>query len=279
MPFQCSKPYPHPVETLCHSPWELAVGPFQVSPRTYYVSGQKWVGAYLIDTGAGLILIDTGIAESVYLLVDSIYRLGYKPEDVKAILLSHAHLDHFGGAAALHALTGAPLYMSREDARFMEECPEETELPHEPWHVQHIQIDHYLEDGRPVVLGDISVQTLLTPGHTVGCTSFFWQEKNPETGEVYTVAMHGGVGANTMNDDYHKTSRYLTPDLRQRFLDDAEKLKAIHVDIALPSHPNQIEILDRAGTYTHRTQPYLDATVWADFIDERVRQVKALMKP
>ena len=82
-----------------------------------------------------------------------------------------------------------------------------------------------------------------------------------------------------MNDDYYRTSRYLTPDLRQRFLDDAEKLKAIHVDIALPSHPNQIEILDRVGSYTHRTQPYLDSTVWADFIDERVRQVRALMKP
>jgi metallo-beta-lactamase class B len=50
------------------------------------------------------------------------------------------------------------------------------------------------------------------------------------------------------------------------------------VDIALPSHPNQIEILDRAGTYTHLTQPYLDNSVWPDFIDERVRQVKALMK-
>lgn len=75
-----------------------------------------------------------------------------------------------------------------------------------------------------------------------------------------------------------KKSAFLTPDLRDRFIADAEKMKAIHVDIALPSHPNQIEILDRAGTYTHLTQPYLDNSVWPDFIDERVRQVKALMK-
>ena len=136
------------------------------------------------------------------MLVDSIYKLGYKPKDVKMILISHAHLDHFGGAAIMHELTG----------------------------------------------------------------------------ETYTIAMHGGVGANTMNDDYYSTSQYLTPDLRQRLLNDAEKLKKIHVDIALPSHPNQIEILDRAGTYTHESKPYVDDTVWADFIDERVRQVKALMK-
>ena len=97
-------------------------------------------------------------------------------------------------------------------------------------------------------------------------------------GETYVVAMHGGVGANTMNDDYYASSTYLTPDLRTRFLGDAEKLKGIHVDIALPSHPNQIEIVDRAGQYTHETQPYLDDTVWAEFVEERTRQVRELMK-
>ncbi|MBQ9911380.1 MAG: MBL fold metallo-hydrolase [Lachnospiraceae bacterium] len=278
MPFKCSPAYKNPVETLCHRPWELAVRPFQVSPQTYYVSGQKWVGAYLIDTGEGLILLDTGIAESVYLLLDSIYQLGYQPSDIKMILISHAHLDHFGGAAALKALTGAPLYMSREDERFMRECPEETELPHDLWHVQHIEVDRFFDDDVPICLGNISIRTMLTPGHTVGCTSFFWKEKNPVNGQTYTVAMHGGVGSNTMNDRYYETSAYLKPALRTRFLEDAGKLKSIHVDIALPSHPNQIEILDRAGTYTHETQPYLDDTVWADFIEERVRQVRVLMK-
>jgi metallo-beta-lactamase class B len=80
-----------------------------------------------------------------------------------------------------------------------------------------------------------------------------------------------------MNDEYYSTSKYLTPDLRDRFFADADKVAGIHVDIALPSHPNQIEIMDKAGTYTHESQPYLDETVWADFVRERVRQVKVLM--
>ena len=138
--------------------------------------------------------------------------------------------------------------------------------------------DKYYSDDEPITLGNISIRTILTPGHTIGCTSFLWDVKNPATGETYVVGMHGGVGANTMNDDYYSTSKYLTPDLRDRFISDADKLKKIHVDIALPSHPNQIEIVDRAGQYTDENQPYLDDTVWADFIDERVRQVKALMK-
>ena len=278
MSFRCTPPPKDPVNTLCHTPWKMAVAPFQVSPRTWYVSGQSWVGAYLIDTGDGCILLDTAIPESLYLLVESIHLTGHKMSDIKLILLSHAHFDHIGAAGALRELTGAAVYMSREDTKFMNECPAETLLPDSGSHVQQPTIDRFYDDDTPVRLGDIAVRTLLTPGHTIGCTSFFWQEKNPVNGEVYTVAMHGGVGANTMNDKYYATSAYLTPDLRDRFLADESKVAAIPVDIALPSHPNQIEILDRAGAYTDAAQPYLDKTVWAEFMRERVRQVRALME-
>ncbi|HIZ79869.1 MAG TPA: MBL fold metallo-hydrolase [Candidatus Lachnoclostridium stercorigallinarum] len=278
MAFRCTKPTPHPVKTLAYEPWEIAVKPFQVAPQTWYVSGQTWVGCYLIDTGDGLILIDTAIPESLYLMVDSICQLGFKLTDIKKILLSHAHFDHCGAAAAMKKLTGAELYMSREDTEFYKACPEETLVLDPDSHPQHFEVDKYYSDDEPITLGNVSIRTILTPGHTIGCTSFLWEVKNPANGETYVVGMHGGVGANTMNDDYYSTSKYLTPDLRERFINDADKLKKIHVDIALPSHPNQIEIVDRAGQYTDESQPYLDDTIWADFIDERVRQVKALMK-
>ena len=278
MAFRCTKPTPHPVKTLAYEPWELEIKPFQVAPQTWYVAGQTWVGCYLIDTGDGLILLDTAIPESLYLLVDSIYRLGYKPEDIKKILISHAHFDHCGAAAAMKKLTGAELYMSKEDTEFMKACPEETMVLDPDSHPQMFEVDKYYSDDEPITLGNISIRTMLTPGHTIGCTSFFWDVKNPANGETYVVGMHGGVGGNTMNDGYYSTSKYLTPDLRERFFNDCEKVKSIHVYFALPSHPNQIEIVDRAGQYTDESQPYLDDTVWADFMEERVRQVKALMK-
>ncbi len=277
MSFRCTPPPKDPVRTLAYEPWKLAVPAFQVSPRTWYVSGQSWVGAYLIDTGGGCILLDTAIPESLYLLVDSVYQTGHTLKDIRMILLSHAHFDHIGAAGALKELTGAPLYMSREDTRFLEECPEETLVLDQDSHPQQLTVDRFYSDEEPVCLGDIAVRTVLTPGHTIGCTSFFWQETNPVTGETYTVAMHGGVGANTMNDKYYAGSKYLTPDLRERFLKDEPVIGAIPVDIALPSHPNQIEILDRAGSYTHESQPYLDKTIWAAFMKERARQVRALM--
>ena len=278
MKLRCFPGMKDPVAKLAYKPWTVAIEPFQVAPQTYYVSGQTWVGAYLIDTGDGLILIDTAIPESLYMLVDSIYKLGYKPADVKKILLSHAHFDHIGAAAALKELTGAEIYMSKEDTEFMENYPEETMVLDKDSHPQFFTVDKYYSDEEPVTLGNISIRTMLTPGHTIGCTSFFWTVKNPVTGEFYEVAMHGGVGANTMNDEYYAKSKALTPALRERFFADADKLKAIHVDIALPSHPNQIAITDRAGEYTDENQIYLDDTIWAQFIDERVRQVKVLMK-
>lgn len=278
MSFRCTPAIKDPVATLAYRPWTLAVKPFQVSPQTWYVAGQTWVGCYLIDTGDGLILIDTAIPESLYLMVDSITSLGYSPRDIKKILISHAHFDHCGGARAMKELTGAELYMSKEDTEFMEQCPEETMVLDPDSHPQMFTVDRYYSDDEPITLGNITIHTMLTPGHTIGCTSYFWTEKNPVTGEEYRIAMHGGVGANTMNDSYYSTSKYLTPALRDRFLADAEKVKAIPVDIALPSHPNQIEIMDRAGTYCHERQPYLDSTVWAEFVEERVRQVKALME-
>ena len=76
-----------------------------MAPRTWYVAGQTWVGCYLIDTGDGLVLIDCAIPESLYLLVDSIYKLGFKLQDIKKILISHAHFDHCGAAAAMKELT------------------------------------------------------------------------------------------------------------------------------------------------------------------------------
>ena len=278
MAFRCTPPTKDPVATLAYRPWELAIKPFQVAPQTWYAAGQTWVGCYLIDTGDGLILIDTAIAESAYMLVDSIYRLGYHPEQIKKILISHAHFDHCGAAALMKKLTGAELYMSREDWEFMKACPKETIDIDKDSHPQYFEPDHFYSDEEPITMGNVTIHSMLTPGHTVGCPTFFWEVTNPANGERYVVGMHGGVGANTMNDKYYAQSEYLTPDLRDRFLADAEKVGNIHVDIALPSHPNQIEITDRAGQYTDESQPFLDDTIWKQFIEERVRQVRALMK-
>ena len=277
MTFKTGAQVPHPIGTLVERPWELALAPFQVAPRTYYVSGQRWVGAYLVDAGAELVLVDAGPAESLYLLLDAIWQLGFDPRCIGKIFVSPAHFDHCGAVAQLRALTGAEVWMSAEDAAFLRACPAETFGVDPRLAVFPFEPDRLYASGEPLRVGEVVFTPLLTPGHTPGCTSLFWQVTHPVTGGPLTVAMHGGAGVNTMSDAYYATSAYLTPDLRDRFIADAEgeKLRSIPVDITLPSHPNQIEILDRAGSYAPDSQPYLDRAVWPaflDFIAARARQ-------
>ena len=69
--------------------------PFSIFGNLYFV-GNADVGSYLIDTGDGLILIDTAYPTTRALLVQSIWEAGFNPGDIKYILHTHGHFDHFG---------------------------------------------------------------------------------------------------------------------------------------------------------------------------------------
>ena len=104
MSFRCTKPTPEPVKTLAYGTVASGCRSLPGISKDLVCGWSDLGGCYLIDTGDGLILIDTAIPESLYLMVDSIYRAGFCPKDIKKILLSHAHFDHMGGAAAMKAL-------------------------------------------------------------------------------------------------------------------------------------------------------------------------------
>ena len=86
---------------------------------------------------------------------------------VKSIVITHAHIDHIGGAARLKAATGAPVYMNENDQALYDHldmqagwlgvpCPSST------------RIDAHARDGDVLALGDASLQFIHTPGHTQG---------------------------------------------------------------------------------------------------------------
>src|SRR5436853_1403453 len=82
------------------------IAPFKLFDNLYYV-GPGFVSVWLVPTSAGLILIDTAQEPYVDHVVDSIRKSGFDPKDIKYIVLSHGHLDHFGGAARIQELSGA----------------------------------------------------------------------------------------------------------------------------------------------------------------------------
>ena len=70
--------------------------PFQLAGNVYFV-GTYRASSHLIDTGDGLILIDTGYAETADVVIESVGALGFDIRDVKYILHSHGHHDHTDG--------------------------------------------------------------------------------------------------------------------------------------------------------------------------------------
>ena len=96
------------------NPWEGTIEPFRIIGNVYFV-GTYQSSAHLIDTGDGLILIDTGYENALYLVVRSIFKLGFTPEDIKYIINTHWHWDHTEGTAPLAHMSGAKTLIGRYD--------------------------------------------------------------------------------------------------------------------------------------------------------------------
>lgn len=254
------------IDRAQNRPWELALEPLRVAPHIYYI-GNLWVGAFLLDCGKdGLSVIDCSVAPTFYLLTESIRKLGYDPSEIRNIFLSHGHFDHDGAVPQLKALSGAEVWLSREeDEQFrhndaISEADKLANMGYEP--------DRYYEWDREIKLGKLTIRPVLTPGHTPGTTTFFIDDID-ESGRKLTWAMHGGVGENTMRRDYFQRTG-LPESLIETFISDCDRLKAVHVDICTPSHPGHSDMLRRINEddrmdYT----PFMDEDKWPRFLEER----------
>ena len=96
---------------------------------------------------------------------------------VKAIVITHAHIDHIGGAAKLKALTGAPVYMNQNDADLYAHLDTQASwlgIPPPSW----TEIDSEAREGDRLMLGDAEFNILDTPGHTQGSVSIWIPSEN-----------------------------------------------------------------------------------------------------
>lgn len=265
-----SKKFNQYVEYTARAPWKLAVRPFRVAPDMYFI-GNEWVGSYLINTGEGMILLDTCLFENLYLTLESIRELGFNPENISHILLSHCHVDHVGGARAIKELSGAKIWMSKIDADFKDH-PANTEMD-SMFYVPPYEVDEFYDDSKPISVGRVQIQTCLTPGHTPGTTSFLVSSRD-EQGHELVAGMHGGVGPMTMADDY--LQKYNLPNLRGQFIEGCERLKKLKVDIMIPSHPAHGDLLNRRSTDRSDYHSFVNPDLWGEFLESRIRFVREL---
>jgi hydroxyacylglutathione hydrolase len=96
---------------------------------------------------------------------------------VKAIVITHAHIDHIGGAAKLKLATGAPVYMNQNDRELSQSLDVQaawlrTAAPETP------EIDVDARDGGVISIAETGFHILHTPGHTQGSISLFIPQEN-----------------------------------------------------------------------------------------------------
>lgn len=156
------------------------MAPFRIIGNVYFV-GTFQASCHLIDTGEGLILIDTGYENTLYLVIRSIYELGFDPADIRYIINTHWHNDHTEATAAMAELSGAKTLIGRMDEQKAR---------------AYFTPDILIRDGDTLSLGNTTVTFMETPGHTRGTVSLFFETRDGES--TYRVGMFGGAGANTM---------------------------------------------------------------------------------
>lgn len=237
--------------------------PVNMFGNLYFV-GTKPASTHVVDTGEGLIVFDTGYQHSLYVVIDNIYRMGLKLADVKYIFLTHGHIDHLGGARALRDLTGAKIALGAADREYANgqldlSYAKELGMSFK----ETFEPDILLNDGDEITLGNTTVRSVATPGHTPGAMSFFFDVTNGK--ESFRAGLHGGMGINTMCKEF--LNKYgLSYSLREDFVKSMLRLNEEKVDIFLGNHMqhNKTETKSRLLKEGNK-YAFVDASEWQPY--------------
>lgn len=259
------------MESSCVRPWEMAIEPISITPNTYYI-GNSWVGAYVIRTAEGLLMIDSGMPGMLYLIFEGIRRMGDDPQQIKKLLISHGHYDHCGAARIVKEYSGATTYIAKQDASAVTWKSPELAAGDYPY-VEFIP-DCYYDDAQPVILGEYSIKTVHSPGHTPGTTSFFFDDTDAD-GKTVRIGMHGGMGLITLVDSYfpsHEEAQRVRDEYRSGIM----SLLDERVDIAISPHPKVVSLVERAESYKGNSLLLQDSTLWKSSLMASIGLLDAL---
>ena len=148
-----------------------------------YQLGAGMVNSYIIDGDEGVTLVDTLVRGREGAIAHNLKEIGRTLADVRAILLTHSHMDHTGSAAAVKAASKARLYASEADTPAIQGTVK-SPTPPTHWYYRPmfwlavffpdpppVEVDHFVfEDAEELLPGDLRV--IDTPGHTPGHTSY-----------------------------------------------------------------------------------------------------------
>ena len=153
----------------------------EIYPRIYQVGGNGLSHAddccvYLIDGGNAAALIDTGAGTGTSHITDNIQKAGFDIDLINTIIVTHGHIDHIGG---LHYLQqGLHAQVVAHELELPAIIDGRPELTVAPWYgvtYEPISTVHHIISGseKRVILGDLELVCVHTPGHTPGGISVY----------------------------------------------------------------------------------------------------------
>ncbi|MGE0040774.1 MAG: subclass B3 metallo-beta-lactamase [Vicinamibacterales bacterium] len=218
--------------------WNAAQEGFRLFGNTYYV-GTAGLSALLVTSDAGHVLLDGGLPQSAARIDANIRALGFRTEDVRFILASHAHYDHVGGIAALQRLSGATVAMSAAGVRALAGG---GPTPDDPQYGIGVEANAFppvvgaraVADGETIRVGPLAITAHLTPGHTPGGTSWSW--RSCEGDRCVDVVYADSLTA-VSADGFRFTGGDGRPDITPVFMKSIDTVGALGCDIIVSTHP------------------------------------------
>lgn len=265
--------------------WSQPQPPARINGNSYYV-GSAGLSSVLIDSGAGLILIDGTLPENAPMIEANIRALGFKPTDIKYILNSHAHFDHAGGIAAIAKDSGATVAVSPSSAQALRAGHAVADDP------QAADADggfpavttpiREIADGETLRLGNVAITAHFTPGHTPGSTTWTW--RSCEKQRCANLVFGDSINA-ISTPGFHFLADATHGDLVPRIRQSIATLAALPCDILVPVHPDSTAFdrkLARIASGEAKSDSLIDARACRDYaaqftrvLDQRVAKEMA----
>ena len=255
--------------------WTEPFPPFKVTGNVYYV-GSKGLASYLITTPKGDILINSNLVSSVPQIEDSIHQLGFKFEDVKILLISHAHWDHCAGSALIKQKIH-PSYMVMEGDVSVVESGGRTDFHYgsDPSSLYPpTKVDRVLHDGSTVSLGGVVLTAHRTAGHTKGCTTWTLQVK--QDGKTYNLVI---VGSPNVNEGYKLVANSKYPGIAHDYENEFQVLGSLPCDIFLGAHGAYFGLLEKyPKLQPGQPNPFIDPAGYHAYVEDRKQAFQAELK-
>lgn len=285
-------PAPAPVATpaadtpiLCSNcdEWNTPHPPFKIHGRSYYV-GTRGLSAVLIETGEGLILMDGGLPQSAPLITANIRQLGFRIEDVKLILNSHAHFDHAGGIARLQKETGAEVAASPSGAVALRAGYPVVEDPQfvpggKDGAFPAVARVREVRDQEVLRIGDTAVKAYFTPGHTPGSTTWTWSSCARAKEDCVNIVYADSLNP-VSNNDFRFSGDRTHSDRSEAFRRSIERVADLPCDIVVSVHPDFSRLFEKLKTRETFPvpDPFIDSSGCRTFAADASRRLEARLK-